>query len=435
MTYKSLQKFVACALLVSATSFPLVADAKSSPADIAKAQQLYGMGLQSYQNDDYRNAAGQFMEAAKLHEKNPLYDVFAAESLRYLKQYPSAIRYYTDALDNINKAKGDAKKKIRMRCYLGLSQSYIGSGNKAKALEFADKAIEENKKDYRGHYQKGNIYYEDKATYPEAIKEYNEAMLLDKTQYGPYVKLLKIYDSQGDLEKVIETYKKAVDYRPLDTGMKMALAQVYITYKDKVTKANHYKEAIATLKDLINVEPKNAFAHYYLATLHVLQNEWDEANNELAICNNLNPNLGNRLAREMDAYRQKHAKDVDISVSVNPETNHVTIQVNNSEKKETAQGNVKDVIELTEQETKDAESTTKEPSKEKPQKDAPKKEATKEEHKKSETKTKHEPTSMAHIAHTAHPAESSTHYTSGDYKKAADLVKSQLAQLEKQIKE
>lgn len=336
------KKAIACALAI--TTFSVLgfssAEAKTSKQDIAKAQKMYAQGLNNFKNNNIKLAAEEFMEAAKTHEDNPLYNMFAGDCLRLLKQYPSSIRYYTVALDNIKHAQKNTRDKIKIKSYVGLAQSYLGTKDNVNALKYADKAIEDFKKDYRGHYIKGEIYYADQSTHDKAIEEYKKSLEVDKTQYSSYVKLLKLYYEQDNIDKVIETYKTAVDYRPTDTTMKMALAQVYISHVDESTNKHYYEEAIATLKDLINVEPKNAFAHYYLSTMYVLTDNLPKAQEELGKTNALNPNLGNKLNREIVAYQKKHANDkkVETQVTVDSNTNQVSIKVNGKEKEEIFKG-------------------------------------------------------------------------------------------------
>ena len=335
------KKAIACALAIMAfSSMSSFAEAKTSKEDIAKAQKFYSQGLSEYQNNNVKSAAEQFMEASKLHKDNPLYSMFAGDTLRLLKQYPSSIRYYSSAIENIGHAKKNMKKKIKLKSYVGIAQAYLNEKDTTNAILYADKAIDEFKDDYRGHYVKGEIYYADKNTHDKAIEEYKKSLEIDKSQYSSYVKLLKIYYEKNDIDKVIETYKTAVDFRPTDTTMKMALAQVYISHVNEKTNEHYYNEAIEALKDLINVEPKNAFAHYYLSTMYVLTNDMTKAQEELAKTNVLNPNLGNRLNKEILAYQKKHANDVkmETSVTVDSETNQVTIKVNGVEKKDPFEG-------------------------------------------------------------------------------------------------
>lgn len=299
-----------CSFLATAGMYN-VTEAKTSNADLAKGKQLYTTGIQSLGNGDFKSAAQMFMDAEVKDKDNPLYELLAADTLRYLKQYPAAIRYYTESVEHAGKAKKEVRTKIKSKAYIGLAESYSGNKDDTNAIKYADKAIEEFKTDYRGHYVKGDIFEKNQNTQQQAIDEYWASLEIDKTQYNPYVKLIKIYNKQGNTDKVIEVYKQAVDYRPVDENMKMSLAQVYISETKKPeSKKNYYPDAIEVLKSLTNVNKNNAFAHYYLSTIYLLQGEKQKSYEELSIVNNLNPNLGNKLGREIDAYIKKHGDNI-----------------------------------------------------------------------------------------------------------------------------
>ena len=243
------------------------------------------------------------MEADKYAKEDPLYKVLAGDSLRSLKQYSSAIRYYEEALDTAKKGK-KIKEKITQKAYLGLAECYAESGDNAKALEYAGKSIGEFNDDYRGHYIKGLVL--EKTDKVAAAEEYNLSLEVDKTQYNSYAKLISLYKDMGKTDKVIQTYKTAIDYRPLDDAMKMALAQLYIAEtKKEGSKVNYYPQAIETLNSLTAVNNKNAQAHYFLSTLYLLQNDKEHCYQELATTNALNAGLGKRLSKEIEAYIKK----------------------------------------------------------------------------------------------------------------------------------
>lgn len=335
-----------------------VAEAKKvSKQDKNKARQYYLQGIGNYRKGSIKEAARSFMEAEKLDVDNPLYELLSADCLRYLKQYPSSLRYYNEALEHNGKADKKLRSKIRMKTYTGLAMAYNEQNQTAKAVEFAKKAIEDFPEDYRGHLTLGNIYASKEATYPDAIREYKASLDVDKEQLDSYLKLAKLYNKQGNMEGIITTYKQATDYRPLDESMKMALAQVYISNKDpKNPKKHYYKEAIEVLKDLNNVNPKDARVHYYLSSLYLLTGDDINAEKELGITNGLNANLGNKLAMEIRAYRKKHAGEPkpsleDTSVDIDSKTGETTIIINGKVDKPSVTGNTKDVITLDEEDS------------------------------------------------------------------------------------
>lgn len=325
--------FLTFSFLATAGLFNIT-EAKTSNADLAKGKQLYTTGIQSLGSGDFKGAAQSFMDAEEKDKDNPLYELLAADTLRYLKQYPAAIRYYNDAIKHAGKAKKEIRTKIKSKAYIGLAESYSGNKDEANALKYADKAIDEYKKDYRGHYVKGNIYEKNQSTQQQAIDEYWASLEIDKTQYNPYVKLIKMYNKQGNIAKVIDVYKQAVDYRPVDEKMKMSLAQVYISEtKKKGSTKNYYPEAIEVLKSLVSVNKNSAYAHYYLSTIYLLQGEKNKCYEELSVVNNLNPNLGNKLGREVDAYIKKNGGNIAPKTDVKVDSaGGVTISTSDSKK-------------------------------------------------------------------------------------------------------
>ena len=309
MRYSRLQKICAsamlCATALSVGALCGSAEAKTSKSDMAKAKAAYSQGIEKFDSGDMRGAAASFMQADKLAGDDGLYEVLAGDSLRDLKQHSSAIRYYEEALEHAGKAKKGMKDKIRQKSYIGLAESYAETGDMTKAVEYADKSISEFEKDYRGHYVKGLVLQ--KTDRNQAVSEYKKSIEIDKTQYNSYVQLIRVYKELGNIQGAIDTYKQAIDYRPLDEDMKMGLAQLYIkeTKKEGAT-ANYYPQAVEVLKSLADVNPQNAYAHYYLSTLYLLMGDRESCYQELGSTNALNANLGNRLGREIEAYVRKN---------------------------------------------------------------------------------------------------------------------------------
>lgn len=297
----------ACAAILAGTMNLAEASSSQDKQGAARAKTLYSQCVDKFNSNDTRGAAACFMQADDYAKTEPLYKVLAGDSLKELKQYPSAIRYYQEAIDNAGKNK-KMKKQIIQKSYIGLAECYAETGDKDKAVAFADKSIKEYGKDYRGHYVKGIVLQ--KTDKDGAIAEYQKSLKVDPKQYNSYVKLVTLYEQKGDIDNAINTYKKGVDYRPLDENMKMALAQLYISEtKKEGSKVNYYPQAIEVLKSLVNVNPQNAQAHYLLSTLYLLQGSKDDAYKELSTTNSLNAGLGNRLSREIEAYQQKQAQN------------------------------------------------------------------------------------------------------------------------------
>lgn len=299
-----------CVLFVSMTAGSFYTAEASSNIDKqnnARAKALYPQCVEKFDSNDIKGAAACFMQADEYAKKEPLYKILAGDSLKILKQYSSAVRYYEDAINNAAKNK-KMKDKVKQKAYIGLAESYAEINNKEKALEYADKSIREYGKDYRGHYIKGFVLQKDNPS--EAIEEYKKSLEVDKKQYNSYVKLIRLYKDKGDIGNAINTYKEAIDYRPLDEDMKMAFANLYISETQKEgSNVNYYPQAIEVLKSLTSVNNQNAQAHYFLSTLYLLQGDKENCYKELDLTNALNTGLGNRLSKEITAYLKKQINE------------------------------------------------------------------------------------------------------------------------------
>lgn len=327
---KRIQKLSACAVLgATLISFGSVdnAEAKVSKSDLSKAQAAYSQGIEQFGQGNTRAAAANFMQADKLAEDNALYEVLSGDTLKELQQYPSAIRYYQDAIDHSGKSQKGMKDKIRQKAYIGLAEASAGNNDMETALKYADKSIHEYDKDYRGHYIKGIVLQ--KSDPKAAAEEFKKSLEVDKTQYNSYAKLIDIYKAANDVNSVIKTYQQGVDYRPLDEDMKMSLAQLYISESQKAgATKNYYPQALEVLKSLTAINNKNAQVHYYLSTIYLLTGDRNNCYQELANTNALNPNLGNRLSREIEAYvkKQMSQQQPQTGATENPAINNATVK-------------------------------------------------------------------------------------------------------------
>ncbi len=279
-----------------------------------KAQAYYVGGVNMMKGNDIKLAASNFIEAHKLDPENPLYSLFAGDMLAKLKQYPAAIRHYKDSLLNYRKGEKKQRDKIHIKALLGLSDAYAKNNENEAAKITAKELMTEFPDDYRGYLALGRIYARDESTYREAVEVLNRSLDLNREQLPAYLTLAAVFNKAGKMNKVIQVYEMASDYRPLDEAIKMSLAQVYFTYKDS-SGQNHYPDAIRVLKSILDVNNNNAFAHYYLSLAYALTNDMQQAEQELAILTELNKNLADRLYHELRAYNEKKAVE-DVTVHV-----------------------------------------------------------------------------------------------------------------------
>lgn len=287
----------------------------ASSTDTEQARQLYKDAFNNYKSNNIIAAADGFMAATKLEKSNPLYALSAADMLYRLKQYQSAEEYYQKAIDNIRHSPKGTKDRIALQSSLGLARVYLALGDKEKAITTADDAVHQFPKKYNGYFLLGQIYADGHMDDSKAIENFTKALDADDTQIDVYAALVDLYKQKNDMENMAATLKKGCVARPLDENLKMTLGELYINWKGTDGKP-HYREAEQVFKDLVGLNPKNAWGHYYLGVTYTMDFKDDEASNELALLSALNRNLASRLQNEIQQAKSERA-DTDVK-GINP---------------------------------------------------------------------------------------------------------------------
>ena len=302
-----------CASVLLGVSAPVTEAA--SKAEQAQAKTLYSSAYSSYKSGDLIAAADGFINASKLDKENPLISMSAGEMLLRLKQYQSSIRYFRMAEDNFRHAPKGTKDRVILKTYSGLSHAYLESGDKDNAISNAEEVVKRFGKKYDGYLLLGNIYAMDGGDEVKAIENYEKALEMDDSRTEIYDALLDLYKKKGDNEEQENVLKRGCVARPLDEIMKAKLGEFYLEWHDGGK--NHYAEAEQVFKDLVGLNEKSAWGHYYLGAAYTLQGNFDDASNELAILSSLNQNLANRLRGDMEQQRENNpSQDAPLTISV-----------------------------------------------------------------------------------------------------------------------
>lgn len=302
-----------CAAFIGGVAVPSSTVFAASKADKAQAKELYKNAFSSYKNGNFIAAADGFISANKLDEENPLFALSAGDMLCRLKQYESSIMYYKKAADNLKHAPKGTKDRATLQTYEGLSKAYLESGDKQKAIEAAEEVTKRFKKKYNGYYMLGKIYASDHLDDTKAIENFNKALDIDDTQLPVYASLSDLYKQKNDMVGMESTLKRGCLARPLDETMKVALGRLYLEWDDNGK--THYDKAEQVFKDLIGLDEKSAWGHYYLGESYLLQGKFDQASNELSLLSSLNGNLANRLQKEM--WERADAQSSETTIMVN----------------------------------------------------------------------------------------------------------------------
>ena len=177
-----------------------------------------------------------------------------AYSLHQKGDLENALIYYKKAL-----SKNPDDKSL----YLNIAQIYNGKNNLNEAMKYSndalrlfpnDKQVKDLYKDINARYV-GSIYAEavklrDSGKYTEAIAAYNRAGVQN---YDTFVGIAGVYQLMKDYPNAAAYYKKALNEKPDDEEVSVALAGVLV-YADKNA------EAEPILKKVIAKNPDNAQA-------------------------------------------------------------------------------------------------------------------------------------------------------------------------------
>lgn len=101
------------------------------------------------------------------------------------------------------------------------------------------------------------------------------------------------YQDQGDLDKAIGEYKKAIELNPNYLQVHMNLGAVYIQRKK-------YDQAIEEFNTVVKLNYYYGTAHYNLGYIYILKGEKEKAQQELKILKMMGSGLADRLEERMN---------------------------------------------------------------------------------------------------------------------------------------
>ena len=150
----------------------------------------------------------------------------------------------------------------------------------AKARLSCTKAIEISDNLASVHVRLGMIHRE-AGQYEDAIKEFQQALLLDPVNFGAVQELAVVYENLGRLEKAEETYKQAIKLKPSYWHGYSRLGYFYYIYGRNVEAEKMYSRSIELMTENV-LDYNNLIAIYYLLG----QNDQAEAMFEKSIAIN-----------------------------------------------------------------------------------------------------------------------------------------------------
>lgn len=258
----------------------LLIDPKNANARIQKGRCLEAFNLYDKAAEEYKTALQ--YEPQNIDAQTYLAEIYtksmsATEAMEKLSEIPNikiSADFYAKTAYSLHQ-KGDIENALKYykkalslnpedkSVYLNIAQIYNEKNNLNEAMKYSKEAIKRfpNDKQVKDLYSNinerltGSIYEEatklrNNGKYTEAIAAYNRA----GTQgYDTYVGIASVYQLMKDYPKAIDYYKKALNEKPSDEEVSVALAGVYI-YADK------NKEAEPLLKSVLQKNPNNTKA-------------------------------------------------------------------------------------------------------------------------------------------------------------------------------
>ena len=213
------------------------------------------LGLVYHLQLRYREAIEAFQQALKL---NP--ELLGANLFLGIDYYRT--NQSEKGLDPLKNAITSNPNDVQAHLYLG--RCYLDLGRYEEALQEVQKAVKLAPKDADAFYTLGQVYGKLMGA------AYLKMAEVDPDSYRVYQVLAESYDSQKDMEKAIDAYKKAISRKPGLPGLHYGLGDVY-------WRAGRVDEGLKEFQEELRLNPENYLAIWKIGNLYMLKSNWDEA--------------------------------------------------------------------------------------------------------------------------------------------------------------
>ncbi len=142
------------------------------------------------------------------------------------------------------------------------------------------------------HYNRGNAYYR-QGEYEKAIASYQKAISINPDYAFAHNNLGSTYYKQGKYDLAIASYQTVIGINPNYARAHNSLGIAYY-------KQGKWDEAIAVWKKATSIKPKLADAHYNVAFTYALKNEKVSSIKSLQTAINLDKSLIERAKADSD---------------------------------------------------------------------------------------------------------------------------------------
>ena len=242
------------------------------------------LGLVYHLQFNYREAIAAFQQALKL---NP--ELLGANLFLGIDYYRT--NQSEKALAPLKKAIVANPNDVQAHLYLG--RCYLDLGRYEEALQEVQKSVKLAPKDADTLYTLGQVYGKLMGA------AYLKMAEVDPDSYRVYQVLAESYDSQKNMEKAIDAYKKAITRKPGLPGLHYGLGDVY-------WRAGRVDEGLKEFQEELKLNPENYMAIWKIGNLYIVKSSWDEAIPYLEKAILLAPKLAQAHRDLGKAYFQKN---------------------------------------------------------------------------------------------------------------------------------
>jgi tetratricopeptide (TPR) repeat protein len=198
----------------------------------------------------------------------------------------------------------------RIDYYQDLVSLLLDLGKTADAITFVNRALSIAPNDARPWVWKGIVALRRNA-YKEAIENYKHASRLDRSNADAVLGVAAVHFVAGETAAAVAQYRAGIAQFPKDARFYVACAETLLASPDS---ARVQTEAQRLLESAVKLAPQSAEARYQLGQLALQQRRWKDAETELSLSLQADPNqskthfalsaLYRRTGRTEDARRQ-----------------------------------------------------------------------------------------------------------------------------------
>jgi len=275
---------------------------KSLKIDPSVAVVHYGLGNAYVEEKLFDKAIEEYKKAIKL-------DPSFIRGYKALADIYARRRLYQESMDILKKAQGIAEgnqeiadlisniSSERVAFLLNTGVDAFSSGDKIKAYELLNKALQVNPNFTFTYYMLGYLYYIDHKD-DQAIGTLREATRIDNKFFLAYKLLGDIYFEKGIFDKAINEYKRALLINRNDFVILNNLGLAFMNLEN-------YDEAIPFLKEALSLKPENENIRYNLASVFRDSGRLSEAVLGYKNVINIHPDYPNVYNDLGDIYKQQ----------------------------------------------------------------------------------------------------------------------------------